>query len=167
MLIKNRFKEQYSLKQNIKYHFRRFKYGITLYIKALIEPENELNLCRYEAFLVESDLFLERGQHNEVEDVWDLNISNGQYGKGIYAYKSGDSKMRKYYTKNNEKIIKFSVPSEFVMDLSDKKLDYWEAKTIIYNNPDYKVFIFSHRGPGIPTSKEYLITDPNIITILN
>lgn len=54
MLIKNRFKEQYSLKQNIKYHFRRFKYGVTLYIKTLINPENELNLCRYEAFWIHS-----------------------------------------------------------------------------------------------------------------
>lgn len=41
-----------------------------------------------------------------------------------------------------------------------------KLKKIIHDNPEYKVFIFRHKGVGIPTSKEYLITDPNVI-ILN
>ena len=117
----------------------------------------------YENNIEDEYLYLQRAQSNEVNDVWDLNISNGQHGEGIYAFLNNDKEMIKYYTKQGEKLVSFKVPKKYVVDLSNKKYDYWKAKEFIYNNPKYKVFIFKHIGFGIPTSKEVLITDPEII----
>ena len=111
-------------------------------------------------------LTLQRTQFNKVEDVWDLSISNGQHGRGIYAFLYGDKKMIEYYTKNGETLYTFTVPQKYVIDLSNKKYDYWKASEFIYNNPEYKVFTFEHSGYGIPTSKEVVVTDPEIIKII-
>lgn len=110
-------------------------------------------------------LTLQRAQFNKVDDIWDFNISNGQHGKGIYAFLYGDKKMIDYYTKNGETLYTFLVPSKYVINISNKKYDYWMAAEFIYNNSQYKVFIFEHSGYNIPTSKEYLITDPEIIKL--
>jgi hypothetical protein len=111
-------------------------------------------------------LKLQRGQKGEVEDGWDFNFVNGQHGEGIYSFYYGDKPMIDYYTKNGENLHTFSIPKVYVKDLSHKKWDYWDVKKFIWNNPEYKAFVFKHSGPGIPTSKEVLITDPKIITIL-
>lgn len=110
---------------------------------------------------------LQRCQIGDVNDIWDFNIVNGQHGEGIYAYKAGDSAMKSYYSKNGENAHSFKVLKKYVLDISDKNYDYWEAKKIIHDNPEYKVFIFRHKGVGIPTSKEYLIADPNVIILDN
>lgn len=110
-------------------------------------------------------LNLQRGQFGNVDDIWDFNSVNGQHGNGIYAFKAGDSAMKAYYSKNGEKVHSFKVSKKYVLDISNKNYDYWEARKIIFENPEYKVFVFKHKGIGIPTSKEYLITDPNVIIL--
>lgn len=108
-------------------------------------------------------LKLQRCQKGQVEDVWDFNSGNGQHGNGIYAYLYGDKAMEKYYCNNGENVHTFKIDKKYVKDLSKTKLDYWDIKAFIYNNPEYKAFIFKHIGHGLPTSKEVLITDPSII----
>jgi len=112
-------------------------------------------------------LKLQRGQQGDVEDCWDLREFNGQHGKGVYAFLFGDKPMLDYYTQNNETIHTFQIPKKYVKDMSNKNWDYWDAKTYMANNTEYKAFIFRHSGSGIPTSKEVLIIDPSIIEILN
>jgi len=109
---------------------------------------------------------LQRGQHGSVSDCWDLNSCNGQHGEGVYTMLFNDTPMIKYYTKNNEVLHTIEIPDNMVKDLSFKNWSYWEAKQFIYQNPKYKAFIFRHCGNGIPTSKEVLITDQSIITVL-
>lgn len=109
---------------------------------------------------------LQRCQHNIVNNIYDLNFSNGQHGYGVYCFIYGDNKMKEYYSKNGEKTYSFEIPDSLILDLSKKSLDYWEAKEIIYNNSEYKAFIFTHKGFGVPTSKEILITDVEIISNL-
>ena len=110
-------------------------------------------------------LHLQRCQVGDVNDVWDFNIVNGQNGEGIYAFLAGDTGMKNYYCKNGENLHSFKIDKKYVKDLSKQKIDYWDVKKFIYNNPQYKAFIFSHSGHEIPTSKEVLITDPEIIII--
>ena len=110
-------------------------------------------------------LKLQRGQLGDVESCWDFNVSNGQHGEGVYAFLYNDKPMIEYYTKRGEKLHTFQIPKKYVMNLSNKNYDYWDAKKIIFDNPQYKAFIFKHSGFGIPTSKEVLITDPEIIEI--
>ena len=109
---------------------------------------------------------LQRGQFGDVDDVWDFNVVNGQHGEGIYAFKYGDKPMIDYYTKEGETLHTFQIPKKYFVDLSNKNWDFWDAKEYMYNNPQYKAFMFRHSGSGVPTSKEILITDPNIIQIL-
>ena len=78
----------------------------------------------------------------------------------------GDRPMVEYYTKNGEQLHTMEVPDNLIKDLSFKQWDYWEAKAFMYKHPEYKAFIFQHSGTGIPTSKEVLITDQSVITIL-
>jgi len=106
-------------------------------------------------------------QTGDVEVVWDFNSGGGQHGNGIYAFMYGDKAMTDYYCKNGESLHTFKVPREYVVNLSQKNWDLWDAKAYIYNNPQYKVFIFKHQGAGIPTSKEVLITDPSIIQLID
>ena len=110
-------------------------------------------------------LNLQRGQVGEVHDGWDFHFGTGQHGEGIYAFLAGDKPMVDYYSSKGEMIHNFKIPKKYVKDLSNKNWDFWEAKAFIYNNPQYKVFIFRHVGSGIPSSKEVLVTDPSIIII--
>ncbi len=110
---------------------------------------------------------LQRCQEGNVEECWDFYSGTGQHGDGIYAFLYGDKAMTKYYTSRGENLHTFTIPKKYIIDLSNKKWDFWEAKAYIYNNTQYKAFIFKHVGDGIPTSKEVLITDPSIITIIN
>ncbi len=114
-------------------------------------------------------LYLQRGQHRRsvsddpnMIDGWDFNVMVGQHGEGVYCFLAGDRKMADYYTKNGETLYTFKVDKKYVQDLSNKDYDFWDAKQAMYNSK-YKVFIFKHKGVGIPTSKEVLITDPSII----
>lgn len=111
-------------------------------------------------------LKLQRGQTGEVEEPYDFNFGTGQHGDGVYAFMYGDKSMINYYTSRGENLHTFQIPVKFVVDLSNKNLDYWDAKAYIFNNPQYKAFIFRHIGHGIPSSKEVLIADPSIIEIL-
>lgn len=89
---------------------------------------------------------------------------NGQHGNGIYFYKKGDICMRKYYSQYGDNFLNFTVDDDLIMDCSKMKLDYWQARQIIYNNSEkYKCFIFRHQGIGIPNSKEYLVIDTSIL----
>jgi hypothetical protein len=110
---------------------------------------------------------LQRGQHGKVVDCWDLKYCNGQHSEGVYTFFKGDVPMSDYYTKNKELLHNLEIPDNLVKDLSYKKWDYWEAKEFIYKNNQYKAFVFRHSGFGIPTSKEILITDQSIITVIN
>ena len=113
-------------------------------------------------------LKLQRGQKGEVNDCWDLRTFNGQHGEGVYAFLYGDKAMADYYTSNGETVHTFQIPKKYVKDLSttNYKWDYWTAKKYMYDNPQYKAFIFKHVGHDIPTSKEVLIIDQSIIEIL-
>lgn len=108
---------------------------------------------------------LQRCQLGEVKHPSEFNFGTGQNGDGIYCFKAGNKPMKEYYSKNGETLHTFSIDDKYVKDLSKEKLDFWEAKAFIYNNPQYKAFIFSHKGYGIPTSKEILITDYTIIKL--
>jgi len=110
---------------------------------------------------------LQRCQAGNVNDVWDFNVVNGQNGEGIYAFFADDKPMKDYYCKNGENIHSFKIEKKYIKNLSKLNLDYWDVKKYIYNNPQYKAFIFKHVGHGIPSSKEVLITDPNIIILDN
>jgi hypothetical protein len=110
---------------------------------------------------------LQRCQAGNVNDVWDFNVVNGQNGEGIYAFFADDKPMKDYYCKNGENIHSFKIEKKYIKNLSNLNLDYWDVKKHIYNNPQYKAFIFKHVGHGIPSSKEVLITDPNIIILDN
>lgn len=109
---------------------------------------------------------LQRAQFGNVANVWDFNIVNGQHGQGIYAFKYGIKPMIDYYTKNGENLYTFRIPKKYLIDLSNKNWDYWELKAFIYSNPQYKAFMLKHRGHGLPTSQEILITDPDIIELI-
>lgn len=111
-------------------------------------------------------IILQRGQDGKVEDKWDFRILNGQHGEGIYSFLYGNKKMIDYYTKDGENLHTFKIPKKYLVNLSYKKWDYWDARKYIYNNPQYKAFMFKHSGYDIPTSKEILITDPSIIEII-
>lgn len=111
-------------------------------------------------------LILQRCQIGNVENELDFNVCDGQHGKGIYSFKKGDKAMINYYLKGKSKLYTFKIDKKFFIDLSYKTWDYWEAKTFIYNNPQYKAFMFKHKGCGIPTSKEILITDSSVIQII-
>lgn len=106
---------------------------------------------------------LQRAQFGDVSDWWEFNVVNGQHGEGVYAFRYGDRPMIKYYTKNGENLHTFKIPKKHLFDASNKNFDYWQAKSLIYNNPEYKAFVFKHNGINIPSSKEILITDPSII----
>jgi len=110
---------------------------------------------------------LQRCQSGEVNDVWDFNVVNGQNGEGIYAFLDGDDKMRNYYCKNGESLHSFKIEKKYLKNLSNLNLDYWDVKKYIYNNPQFKAFMFRHSGHGIPSSFEVLITDPEIIIMNN
>src|ERR1035437_4388357 len=99
-------------------------------------------------------LKLQRAQKGSVTDNWDLNSVTGQHGEGVYCFLHGDKPMADYYSKDGCNVHSFKVLSIYVNDLSKSKMDFWEAKTFIFNNPQYKAFIFKHSGHGIPTSKE-------------
>lgn len=127
-----------------------------------------VNIIKEEIENISSDFVqLQRCQAGDVNDVWDFNIVNGQNGEGIYAFLANDTKMMDYYCKNGENLHSFKIPKKYIKDLSKLNLDYWEVKKFIYNNPEYKAFIFRHAGHGIPSSKEVLITDPEIIILEN
>lgn len=110
-------------------------------------------------------MILQRCQKNKVEDIYDFNIVTGQHGRGVYFFLAGDQKMIDYYSKNGEQVYTVEIDNKLIKDLSKKKWDFWEAKKFIYNNPQYKAFIFRHEGYNIPTSKEVLVTDESILTL--
>lgn len=110
-----------------------------------------------------STIKLQRCQFGNVSDEWNFNFGNGQHGEGIYCYQYPDNKMKEYYSKNGESVYNFEIDRKYIKDCSNKNYDYWEAKKLIYDNPQYKAFIFKHSGIGIPNSKEVLITHPEII----
>lgn len=111
-------------------------------------------------------LKLQRCQKGEVTSNFDFNDGVGQNGSGVYAFMYGDEEMRKYYSNQGEKVYNFRIPKKYVVNMSRKKWDFWDIKAFIFNNPQYKAFIFKHEGHGIPTSKEVLITDISIIELL-
>jgi hypothetical protein len=107
---------------------------------------------------------LQRCQQGIVESPFNFRSFNGQYGDGIYAMKFADRPMQKYYTQNGENTFSFDIPDHLIINVTRKKFDYWTAKEFIFNNPQFKAFIFKHKGINIPTSKQILITDASIIT---
>ena len=124
----------------------------------------------FEEFMNESKdseyIKLQRCQMDTVIDKYDFNSGSGQNGNGVYAFRYGDAPMKRYYSSRGEHTYTFKIKKEYVYDLSTSKLDYWKIQEFIYNNPKYKCFIFKHKGLGIPSSKEYLITDPEIIEMM-
>jgi len=108
---------------------------------------------------------LQRCQHKKVADKWDFNSCVGQHGEGVYAFFSDDKKMIDYYSSNGENLYTFKIPKKYIKFLNRKLMDFWEAKTYITNHPEYKAFVFKHKGYDIPTSLEVVITDANIIQI--
>ncbi len=126
-----------------------------------------INIIKEEIENMSGFVQLQRCQAGNVNDVWDFNVVNGQNGEGIYAFFADDKPMKDYYCKNDENIHSFKIEKKYIKNLSNLNLDYWDVKKYIYNNPQYKAFIFKHVGHGIPSSKEVLITDPNIIILDN
>ena len=111
-------------------------------------------------------MIIERQQKGTVSSVWDFNEADGQHGKGVYFHIVGDSKMKAYYSRNGETSYKAEIKNELIKDCSKLNLDYWAAREIIYKNPQKAAFIFRHKGAGIPTSKEILITNLSKLKLL-
>ena len=112
-------------------------------------------------------LKLQRGQHGKVSDKWEFNSVTGQHGPGVYCFLFGNKAMTKYYTQAGENLHSFRVPKKYVKSLTKKPWSFWEARTYMSNNPQYKAFVFRHNGPGIPTAYEVVITDQSIIELLS
>lgn len=88
---------------------------------------------------------------------------------GLYAMCAGDAKMRKYYSARGENTFQFEVPDNLVKKIWGKGITtYWAIREAIYREHEngYRVFICKHKGIGIPTSKQIIITDASIITNL-
>lgn len=111
-------------------------------------------------------MIVERQQKGDVSSVWDFREVNGQHGQGVYFHIVGHSEMIEYYSRNGEQSYKAEIHNELIKDCSKLNLDYWGAKEVIYNNPTKAAFIFKHKGVGIPTSKEILITDLSKLKLL-
>lgn len=109
-----------------------------------------------------------RCQHGEVNDAYDFREdSGGACGPGIYAMKAGDRKMQKYYTERGENTFSFDVPDELIKKIGGRGVTtYWAIRERIWleQQSGFKVFICKHKGINIPTSKQFVITDPSIIT---
>jgi hypothetical protein len=112
-------------------------------------------------------MLLERQQKGKVDDVFDLRSFNGQVGEGVYFHLYGNKAMRKYYQQNGEESCIVEIDDKYVLDLSSKRHDYWNAKWYIANNPNKCAFIFQHKGIGIPTSKQILVTDITKLKLKN
>lgn len=112
-------------------------------------------------------MILWRAQFGDCKDGFDFNYGGGACGKGIYAMLENDKPMRRYYTARGEKLYSFEVPDNLVKEVKGKGLTtYWSLKERIYSLKEegFKVFVCRHKGIGIPTSKQILITDAAIIT---
>lgn len=108
-----------------------------------------------------------RCQFGEVSSPHEFNSMNGACGEGIYAMLENDKPMRKYYSARGENTFEFEVPDKYVKEVKGLGLaTYWALRERIYylREDGFKVFICKHKGIGIPTSKQILITDPDIIT---
>lgn len=108
-----------------------------------------------------------RAQKQPAKDGTDFNwFNNGAVGDGIYAMPAGANNMRKYYTQNGEKIYEFEIEDRYVKEVKGLGLaTYWAIRERIYalREEGYKAFIVKHKGIGIPTGKQILIVDPEII----
>jgi hypothetical protein len=137
-------------------------------------------------------ILLERCQFGNIQSVNDLNISYGESGRGIYCY-FPNSSMRKYYSKDGENIILLSLKSDAkiidltkdskkIIDFINKKISnkVYMAKTntwqryaneimfyLTLNYPNQDGYITSHKGPGIPTNKQVIITNTSKISIFS
>jgi len=110
-------------------------------------------------------MLLQRCQNRKVESIYDFNKGVGQNSEGIYFFVAGDKAMKEYYSRNGETLYTAEIDNKYIKDLSKKNLDFWKVKEFIYNNPQYKAFIFKHQGYNIPTSKEILVTDETVLKI--
>lgn len=111
---------------------------------------------------------LQRCQHGEVSSPHDFRIdTGGACGPGIYAMKYMDGPMQKYYSAQGENTYSFEVPDNLVKKIGGRGVTtYWAIREAIFreHHNGYRVFICKHKGINIPTSKQYVITDANIIT---
>lgn len=111
---------------------------------------------------------LQRCQHGEVIDKYDFRQDDsGACGPGVYAMKYGDNPMRKYYSARGENTYSFEVEDKYVKKIGGKGVTtYWAIREAIYRAQEqgFKVFICKHKGINIPTSKQIVITDPEVIT---
>jgi len=111
---------------------------------------------------------LQRCQHGEVSNVYDFRVdSGGACGPGLYAMKFGDNPMRKYYSAQGENTYSFDVPDHLVKKIGGRGITtYWAIREEIYRQQEkgFKVFICKHKGINIPTSKQMVITDVEVIT---
>ncbi len=129
-------------------------------------------------------IILERGQLGEVNDYWDFNSGMGQAGNGIYFY-IPNPQMRKYYSKENENIYRVKLKDEAnIIDLTKEKeqlIDFINKDKKIANTSNYQTFawdimaymnkihpdahgyIIQHKGIGIPTGKQVILTKPEVI----
>lgn len=111
---------------------------------------------------------LQRCQHGEVTNYNDFRIdTGGACGTGIYAMKYGDNPMRKYYSAQGENTYSFEVPDKLVKKIGGRGITtYWAIREAIQREHanGYRVFICKHKGINIPNSKQYVITDAEVIT---
>lgn len=107
---------------------------------------------------------------------------SGEAGQGIYAYQSNKA-LREYYTKKGEKlnfitpktdakIIDLTTPEskKAIIGIGQKKgwgtnsqnyhKELWAIKEYLYNK-NYDAYILPHKGVGIPTGKQLVITNEN------
>lgn len=117
--------------------------------------ENYKNVC------------LSRGQFGEVDSVWDYNISDGEYGRGIYFFFCGDKRLEEYYTKNGETLSNAYIDRSEILDLTKYNTkQYWDIQEIIHKS-NKSAFKFKHIGDGIPTGYQVLVTNPEALNISN
>ena len=101
-------------------------------------------------------MLVHRHQHPLVETIYDLTVSDGQHGKGVYTSFPSEE-MDRYYSRNGERKTILEINDIEIEDCTDKVYTYWEAKTKMYNSKK-AAFMFRHEGYGIPTGIEILIT---------
>lgn len=112
-------------------------------------------------------MILWRCQFGNVESPYEFSFGEGACGKGIYAMLEGANNLRRYYSARGENTFVFEVPDNVVKNICGKGLlTYWSIRERIYleQSKGFKVFVCKHKGINIPTGKQVLITDPDVIT---
>ena len=125
----------------------------------------------------------ERGERSYDGDY--LKDGNGESGRGVYAYPTGQSALRKYYTANGEtrvwikptsEVVDLTKPAERagILDSASSQGITATAKNyykqpfavmayMMQQHPNASGYIVPHTGPGIPNGKQVIFNSDRIL----